>query len=88
MWHAAFRDYKESAYDPLVEKKDAKGASLAILKGAMVNISNLIADWVRVGFAQGNFNADNCLVAGRTMDYGPFGFMDEYNPLFAKWTGS
>lgn len=22
------------------------------------------------------------------MDYGPFGFMDEYNPLFAKWTGS
>mmetsp|Transcript_65132 Transcript_65132/g.96274 ORF Transcript_65132/g.96274 Transcript_65132/m.96274 type:complete len:809 (-) Transcript_65132:444-2870(-) len=88
MWHAAFRDYKESAYDPFVEKKDAKGASLAILKGAMVNISNLVADWVRVGFAQGNFNADNCLVAGRTMDYGPFGFMDEYHPLFAKWTGS
>ena len=21
------------------------------------------------------------------MDYGPFGFMEEYNPLFAKWTG-
>ena len=22
------------------------------------------------------------------MDYGPFGWMEEYNPLFAKWTGS
>jgi uncharacterized protein YdiU (UPF0061 family) len=22
------------------------------------------------------------------MDYGPFGFLEEYDPLFAKWTGS
>jgi len=48
----------------------------------------MVTEWVRVGFAQGNFNGDNCLLAGRTMDYGPFGFMDEYHPLFAKWTGS
>ena len=33
-------------------------------------------------------DADNCLVAGRTMDYGPFGFVDVYHPLSAKWTGS
>lgn len=37
---------------------------------------------------QGNFNADNCLVGGRTMDYGPFGWMDKYDPFFAKWVGS
>ena len=48
----------------------------------------LVASWLRVGFCQGNFNADNCLVGARTMDYGPFGWMDEYDPLFAKWTGS
>jgi uncharacterized protein YdiU (UPF0061 family) len=36
----------------------------------------------------GNFNADNCLVGGKTMDYGPFGWMEEFTPLFAKWTGS
>jgi len=41
-----------------------------------------------VGFCQGNFNADNCLISGRTMDYGPFGFMDDYDPFFAKWVGS
>jgi uncharacterized protein YdiU (UPF0061 family) len=30
-----------------------------------------------VGFVQGNFNSDNCLAAGRTMDYGPFGFQEK-----------
>lgn len=59
-----------------------------LLEHSMTGIAAMVAGWIRVGFAQGNFNADNCLVAGRTMDYGPFGFMDEYNPLFAKWTGS
>jgi hypothetical protein len=49
---------------------------------------NLVTGWLRVGFCQGNFNADNCLVGGRTMDYGPFGWMDEYDPGFAKWVGS
>ena len=33
-------------------------------------ICRLIGEWLRVGFCQGNFNADNCLVGGRTMDYG------------------
>mmetsp|Transcript_34465 Transcript_34465/g.83126 ORF Transcript_34465/g.83126 Transcript_34465/m.83126 type:complete len:291 (-) Transcript_34465:347-1219(-) len=48
----------------------------------------MVTGWVRVGFAQGNFNADNCLVGGKTMDYGPFGWLEEFTPLFAKWTGS
>ncbi len=59
-----------------------------MLNEAAVRIANMVSGWVRVGFAQGNFNADNCLVGGRTMDYGPFGWMDEFTPLFAKWTGS
>eukprot|EP00051_Salpingoeca_urceolata_P004511 m.65518 g.65518 ORF g.65518 m.65518 type:complete len:370 (+) comp13670_c0_seq3:229-1338(+) len=41
----------------------------------------------QVGFGQGNFNSDNCLVAGRTMDYGPFGFMERYDPDWVMWTG-
>ena len=36
-------------------------------------LTGMIGEWIRVGFCQGNFNADNCLVGGRTMDYGPFG---------------
>ena len=52
-------------------------------------LSVLISDWLRVGFVQGNFNSDNCLVSGRTMDYGPFGFLEKYEPLWnserGKW---
>ena len=59
-----------------------------LLDASAVKISRLCAEWLRVGFCQGNFNADNCLIGGRTMDYGPFGFVDKYDPGFAKWTGS
>jgi uncharacterized protein YdiU (UPF0061 family) len=58
------------------------------LEQSAEKIASMVAHWIRVGFAQGNFNADNCLVGGNTMDYGPFGFVEEYNPLFAKWIGS
>jgi len=88
IWHAAFREFPAAAYDPFHEKDDIVGAAKTLLNESMEAISTMIGGWIKVGFAQGNFNADNCLVGGRTMDYGPFGFVDEYNPLFAKWTGS
>ncbi|MFQ3236786.1 MAG: hypothetical protein ACI9C4_002360 [Paraglaciecola sp.] len=50
-------------------------------------LTSLIANWVRVGFCQGNFNSDNCAAGGFTLDYGPFGFCDEFNPHFQSWTG-
>lgn len=88
VWHACFREFPATCYEPYKESGDVLSASKALLDHSMDGISDMVAGWVKVGFAQGNFNADNCLVAGRTMDYGPFGFMDEYHPLFAKWTGS
>jgi uncharacterized protein YdiU (UPF0061 family) len=50
-------------------------------------LTSLIANWVRVGFCQGNFNSDNCAAGGFTLDYGPYGFCDEFNPHFQSWTG-
>jgi uncharacterized protein YdiU (UPF0061 family) len=47
----------------------------------------LIAHWIRVGYCQGNFNSDNCALGGRTLDYGPFGFIEAYDPTFQMWTG-
>ena len=35
-----------------------------------------------VGFAHGVMNTDNMSVASVTIDYGPFGFVDDYNPNF------
>lgn len=42
----------------------------------------LIAQWQSVGFAHGVMNTDNMSILGITIDYGPFGFMDTYNPHF------
>ena len=88
IWHACYREFKAEAYDPFIEQNDIAGAATVLLQKSAEGISSMVAGWIRVGFAQGNFNADNCLVGGKTMDYGPFGFLEEYNPLFAKWTGS
>ncbi|KAL9187343.1 hypothetical protein ACHAXT_001446 [Thalassiosira profunda] len=88
MWHACYREYYSTAYAPFFEKKDAKGAAMALMEGAMTKNAAMVGGWIRVGFVQGNFNADNNLIGGRTMDYGPFGFLDVYHPLSAKWTGS
>ena len=45
-----------------------------------------VTAWVRVGYVQGNMNSDNCLLSGRTMDYGPFGFVEEYSELWTPFT--
>ncbi|MFT7314444.1 MAG: hypothetical protein ACI9J5_002587 [Paraglaciecola sp.] len=50
-------------------------------------LTSLVANWVRVGFCQGNFNSDNCAAGGFTLDYGPFGFCDVFDPHFQSWTG-
>lgn len=50
-------------------------------------LSSLVANWIRVGYCQGNFNSDNCAAGGFTLDYGPFGFMDNFDPAYQPWTG-
>lgn len=44
--------------------------------------AQMIAQWQAVGFAHGVMNSDNMSIIGLTLDYGPFGFMDAYNPAF------
>ncbi len=44
--------------------------------------AQLIAAWQAAGFAHGVMNTDNMSVLGLTLDYGPFGFLDAYEPGF------
>ncbi|HSI90370.1 MAG TPA: protein adenylyltransferase SelO family protein, partial [Adhaeribacter sp.] len=46
----------------------------------------LITDWLRVGFVHGVMNTDNMSVLGLTIDYGPFSFLDHYDPDFTPNT--
>ncbi|WP_261866167.1 protein adenylyltransferase SelO [Budvicia aquatica] len=42
--------------------------------------ARLIALWQSVGFAHGVMNTDNMSILGLTIDFGPYGFLDDYNP--------
>ncbi|URQ62393.1 YdiU family protein [Pantoea alhagi] len=44
--------------------------------------ARLIAAWQSVGFAHGVMNTDNMSILGLTLDYGPYGFLDDYQPGF------
>lgn len=58
---------------------------IMMLKDAGAKIAIMITDWMRVGYTQGNFNSDNCHVAGKTIDYGPFGFIEIFDPSWNMW---
>ena len=75
-------------YDDVINKQLSTPEKLLLLANEFRSrLTSLIANWIRVGFCQGNFNSDNCAVGGFTLDYGPFGFCDEFNPHFQSWTG-
>jgi serine/tyrosine/threonine adenylyltransferase len=44
--------------------------------------ARLVARWQAVGFAHGVMNTDNMSILGLTLDYGPFGFLDDFEPGF------
>ncbi|MCC7516488.1 MAG: YdiU family protein [Pseudomonadales bacterium] len=53
-----------------------------MLRSLVEKTATLIAQWQSVGFAHGVMNTDNMSILGETFDYGPFGFLDDYNPQF------
>jgi len=81
--HAIQREYAD-VDDPTAP---IQARTLIMVHEFAKRLSKLVADWLRVGYCQGNFNSDNCLVSGRTMDYGPFGFIEKYEPLWNMWVG-
>lgn len=48
----------------------------------VVRTARLLAQWQAVGFAHGVMNTDNMSILGLTLDYGPYGFLDAYQPDF------
>lgn len=51
-----------------------------LLREVTLRTARLIAQWQAVGFAHGVMNTDNMSILGITLDYGPFGFLDRYDP--------
>lgn len=78
----------ERNYRPEIDPSLAFSDQLIELAGLFRNrLTALVANWIRVGYCQGNFNSDNCAAGGFTLDYGPFGFCELFDPGFQPWTG-
>jgi serine/tyrosine/threonine adenylyltransferase len=45
--------------------------------------AQMVVHWMRVGFVHGVMNTDNMSILGLTIDYGPYGWIDDYDP---DWT--
>ncbi|MBI3348965.1 MAG: YdiU family protein [Burkholderiales bacterium] len=62
------------------ECADAPEPAVALLKKVALQTADLVAHWQAVGFCHGVMNTDNMSMLGLTLDYGPFGFMDAFDP--------
>jgi uncharacterized protein YdiU (UPF0061 family) len=61
---------------------DLAGDYAAWFDEVMRRTARLVAAWQAVGFAHGVMNTDNMSILGLTIDYGPYGFLDAYDPWF------
>jgi serine/tyrosine/threonine adenylyltransferase len=60
--------------------RDAAHPVVALLEQVTRRTAELMADWQAVGFCHGVMNTDNMSILGLTIDYGPFGFLDAFDP--------
>lgn len=81
--HLIEREYA-SEVDPGLAFSDRL---VELAKAFRTRLTSLVAHWLRVGYCQGNFNSDNCAAGGFTLDYGPFGFCERFDPAFQPWIG-
>jgi serine/tyrosine/threonine adenylyltransferase len=52
----------------------------ALLEAVSLRTAEMVAKWQAVGFCHGVMNTDNMSILGLTLDYGPFQFLDAFNP--------
>ncbi|GMR15954.1 MAG: YdiU family protein [Gammaproteobacteria bacterium] len=71
-------DYVLKHYYP--ELLSESNPYLALLTEMIKRTAKLISLWQSVGFAHGVMNTDNMSILGLTLDYGPYGFLDDYQP--------
>ena len=75
---AVLADYVIARHFPHLSALPDKYARF--LHEVVVRTAQLIAQWQAVGFSHGVMNTDNMSILGLTFDYGPFGFMETYDP--------
>jgi serine/tyrosine/threonine adenylyltransferase len=63
--------------------KPSKETYLQFFSEVVKRTKDMIVNWQRVGFVHGVMNTDNLSILGLTIDYGPYGWLENYDP---SWT--
>lgn len=71
-------DYVIARYYP--DLKTLSDPYPEFLRQVSLRTAELMAQWQAVGFSHGVMNTDNMSILGLTLDYGPFGFLDAFDP--------
>ncbi|WP_299436757.1 protein adenylyltransferase SelO [uncultured Aquimarina sp.] len=71
-------DYTIKYFFPEIKER-GKLSYVALLKEVSKRSLSMVIDWQRVGFVHGVMNTDNMSILGQTIDYGPYGWLEDYN---------
>ncbi|XP_041651830.1 selenoprotein O1 isoform X2 [Cheilinus undulatus] len=77
-------DYVIEVFYPEIQQNypDRVERNVAFFREVVLRTARLVAQWQCVGFCHGVLNTDNMSILGLTLDYGPYGFMDRFDPDF------
>uniref|UniRef100_F6PQA1 Selenoprotein O n=2 Tax=Equus TaxID=9789 RepID=F6PQA1_HORSE len=76
-------DYVIGSFYPEIQAAHASDSvqrNAAFFREVTRRTARMVAEWQCVGFCHGVLNTDNMSIVGLTIDYGPFGFLDRYDP--------
>ena len=73
---------REDASDA-VRAEAAQERRAAFFREVCERSARMVVEWMRVGFVHGVMNTDNMSILGLTIDYGPYGWLEEFDP---NWT--
>ena len=76
-------DWTIARYYPHLEGEDKV---LGFFREVVELTVRMVVEWMRVGFVHGVMNTDNMSILGLTIDYGPYSFLDDYDPSFTPNT--
>lgn len=75
-------DFTIKEYFPEINS-EGKQKYIDFFENIVQSTLNMVVHWQRVGFVHGVMNTDNMSIHGITIDYGPYGWLEDFNP---NWT--
>lgn len=75
-------DHTITQYFPALLKQSNDNIYATFYQEVLKRTAKLMAHWQSIGFAHGVMNTDNMSIIGDTFDFGPFAFLDDFDPAF------